>query len=538
MTAIHIRKAIRPFAWAIGISVLVLAFAGCGEQGDDGHGHDGHGHNGQESAAAHRHDSPHQTCFICDPAKRDKGRLWCKEHGRYEDRCWLCHPELEDKDRLYCKEHSLYEDECFLCHPELKGYVKPATQEKPADSDGQDEANADAGKAGRTDGVNLFCNEHGVAEIECAICQPELAVLLEPGDSMKVRFPSTTSADKVGIQTSRPQTARSTPMIEALCEVQYNLNAMARITPLAGGVIRNVQCDVGNQVAAGDVLLELHSAQVASAKSHFLSALVERDIRRQAFEREKRLKEQNIAAEKDFLEAQAAHRAAELALNNFRQKLVNLGFTEAEIEQVQVSQDTSATLVIRAPFDGTLIERNAVVGEAVKVGEPVFTLADLSNRWLMLSVPSRHIASMRRGQRVESRFDELPGVAICGRIIWIDTSVDPRSRMIRARALVTENVDRIKTGLFGKARIITGDAQPATIVPRDAIQRHEGGTFVFVQNEPDLFSLRRVALGQSNGDSIEVLVGLQSTDQVVTGGSFIVMSELLKSRLGAGCADH
>ncbi len=58
------------------------------------------------------------------------------------------------------------------------------------------------------------------------------------------------------------------------------------------------------------------------------------------------------------------------------------------------------------------------------------------------------------------------------------------------------------------------------------------------RDEPDLFSLRRVALGPARGDSVEVLAGLDLAEDVVTGGSFIVMSEFLKSRLGAGCTDH
>ena len=75
-------------------------------------------------------------------------------------------------------------------------------------------------------------------------------------------------------------------------------------------------------------------------------------------------------------------------------------------------------------------------------------------------------------------------------------------------------------------------------MPRDSVQHHEGGSFVFVRNEPDLFALRRVALGTTYGDIIEVLDGLGPDDTIVTGGSFIVMSEFLKSRLGAGCTDH
>ncbi len=118
--------------------------------------------------------SADETCFICDPAKRDAGRLWCSEHARYEDRCWICQPQLEDADRAYCEEHFLYEDECHLCNPALLG---------------------DASATSSRDGAPaLFCHEHGVDEIECGICQPQLAGTLEAGESLLVRMPSARSA--------------------------------------------------------------------------------------------------------------------------------------------------------------------------------------------------------------------------------------------------------------------------------------------------------------------------------------------------------
>jgi len=77
-------------------------------------------HAAQEATArdltAHTHEGG-ESCFICDPSQREAGRLWCEEHGRYEDRCWECQPQLRDADRSYCEEHGLYEDECFLCDP-------------------------------------------------------------------------------------------------------------------------------------------------------------------------------------------------------------------------------------------------------------------------------------------------------------------------------------------------------------------------------------------------------------------------------------
>jgi cobalt-zinc-cadmium efflux system membrane fusion protein len=109
--------------------------------------------------------------------------------------------------------------------------------------------------------------------------------------------------------------------------------------------------------------------------------------------------------------------------------------------------------------------------------------------------------------------------------------------MIRARALVTDNAEKLTSGLFGKIYIATGKKQLSAIVPEESIQRHEGADFVFVQDAPDLFALRRVSLGNVLDGKVQVLAGIGSRDAVVTNGSFIVMSEFLKSRLGAGCVD-
>ncbi len=80
-------------------------------------------------SAAHTHAVAGETCFICNPSNREPGRLWCNEHGRYEDRCWECQPQLREPNRPYCEEHSLYEDECFLCDPSRSG--SPPTKARP-----------------------------------------------------------------------------------------------------------------------------------------------------------------------------------------------------------------------------------------------------------------------------------------------------------------------------------------------------------------------------------------------------------------------
>ena len=125
-----------------------------------------------------------------------------------------------------------------------------------------------------------------------------------------------------------------------------------------------------------------------------------------------------------------------------------------------------------------------------------------------------------------------------GEITWIDTSIDERSRMLRARAVVDNQGRALSAGLFGDAMVFVAEAQDAVDVPRESIQRFEHDPYVFVQLEEDLFSLRRVATVDSrSADMVAVIDGLRADEPVVATGSFTVMSEFLKSRLGAGCVD-
>lgn len=505
-----------------GVIALGLTFSGCGGESSK----DTKPNNPASSSTSpdtHKHDTAGETCFICDPAKRDKGRLWCTEHARYEDRCWLCQPQLEEKGRLYCVEHSLYEDECFLCHPELVG-------------DDDDKNSMLHPHEGEESG--LFCHEHQVSESECGICQPQLTAQLQPGGELKVRFESPESATKAGVATVSAQLSSAQAHVNAVFETSYNENALAHITPFSSGIVGRVLADVGDDVRAGDVLVELRSSGVASAKSAFVTASVDLALKKSALDREQHLATKNISSAKDVQEAEAAHTFAELALETARQQLRNYGFTDVEIGSISDERDTSTTLFVRAPFSGTLVERNAVAGEAVEPGSALFTLAALDEMWLNLAFPADKAELLDVGAEVIATIGSDANMPVQGRLTWIGTAVDPRSRMLSARAVVDNSKRTIRAGVFGKARVSVGDATASVSVPRESIQRYESQPYVFVKLEEDLYSLRRVeTVNDSSSDHISVVAGLHPNEQVVATGAFTVMSEFLKSRLGAGCVD-
>ncbi|MCP5537104.1 MAG: efflux RND transporter periplasmic adaptor subunit [Akkermansiaceae bacterium] len=463
-----------------------------------------------------------EGCFICDASKRDAKRLWCKEHDRYEDRCFLCHPDIKDPKRLYCTEHGVYEDECYLCHPELKG---------KGDKTGAAAPYAPANV--------LMCKEHGVPEKECAVCQPQLAAGLKAGQSLKIRVASAESMERVGVKVSNPETTTAQAAVEAYATVDYNQNKVAKITPLVEGIVQKIAVVPGQKVAAGEVLGTVNSPDFAEMKSRFLSANATKKLADLQESRERKLADKRISAAADLEAAAAAAEVAEVNLSAARQRLLNLGLSDSEINLLATDGRPTSLLTLKAPFAGTIVDRDVSVGERIEPGEAIFVLADLSTMWLELSIPARDAAGLTLGMEVSATFTDIPDTVITGKLVWVASAVDEKSRRIQARALVSAPPASLRKGLYGEARIHLGKANPSLAVPTGAIQTIDGVPFVFVRQEPALYAATRVELtpGAAFGELTAIHSGLAPGDKIVSQGSYILRSEFLKSLLGAGCVD-
>jgi len=92
--------------------------------------------------------------------------------------------------------------------------------------------------------------------------------------------------------------------------------------------------------------------------------------------------------------------------------------------------------------------------------------------------------------------------------------------------------------MFTEVSALLGNPHESLQLPSESVHEIAGATYVFVRDQPDLFDLRRVEIGpRSASGEASVLAGLNDEDDVVTGGSFTMRTEFLKSRLGAGCVD-
>ncbi|MCK5512891.1 MAG: efflux RND transporter periplasmic adaptor subunit [Deltaproteobacteria bacterium] len=477
-----------------------------------------------------KHQIPIKECFFCDPALREPERLWCKEHERYEDRCFICRPESKEADRLWCEEHKLYEDECFICRPELRdGYNQLKRK---------DEENYLITEDISLSSKKLQCPEHGVLEEECGICHPELIDTLLIGQGLKIRLESPNAAKKAGIITAIPTTDSPLANLVVLGKVTYNQNRFARITPLAAGIILKVLVDVGDSVSEGQLLAILASPEIARAKSDYQSALANVALKKVVYRREKKLVEKRISSQGEYEQALAEYQVAKSIKDASWQQLLNYGLKEEQIHRLEEKESSSSNLPILSPFSGTLVSRNAVVGEAVKPGDNLFELSDISSMWIELSVPEDRLSLVKVNDPIEANFDVLPGVSVRGRLVWLSSSIDEQTRMMKARAVVPNSDTLLKHGMFGHITLLSEGSSKVMFVPADALHNLDGKPFVFVKLSDDLYEARRVNVGREDRGKLEIREGVAHHEEIVVKHSFTLKSEFLKSRLGAGCVDE
>lgn len=366
-----------------------------------------------------------------------------------------------------------------------------------------------------------MCLEHGVPEAECGICRPELAGQLAPGQALQIRLGSPEAAGRAGIETAPAGTAEVAEGVDCLAELAFNQTRQARITAPVEGFIESVAVDLGSRVVEGAQLAELLSPAMAEAVAGAV-------LTHQTLERERRLRAERVTSEEDLQRAEAQHRSA-------CQQLRVLGFTEAMIDELGANPDQPVLLPIRAPFAGEVARSPAVRGSRVAMGEVLFEVVDPSVLWAMLKVPEQELGRIRTGLPVELTVAAHPGRTFNGRLTWIAPEIDEQSRMVSARAEIPNPEGRLKAGMFGRARILTGAPTASVVIPAAAVQRIEGRPFAFVALAPDLFEARALDICSRHGDRVEVVSGLQPGEPVAVAGSHQVKSQWLLSRLGAGC---
>ena len=527
------------------------------------------------------HGVPESVCTRCDAsliASFKEANDWCAEHGLPESQCTLCNPEVEEtwnalRPRTLTRRDS-----------DAQGSIRLEPNRRLLTGSNDSQCQVDRLQVRFLDGTTA--RKAGI----------ETEVVRTRRLSNTIECPAEVSFDQTRLVRITPRVGGV--VTEASVEIGSDVNADDLLAVLESPTLgltksRYIRVREGHLLAAadfervdtiyrgtqrmlevctasapsGEVRRELTEVRVGDAKSRLLQAHAALELARSTLERERTLFGKKISSEQSLETAKsnlasaeagfhATHEAvtfdsernrlaamrtlkvAKSELDAVARELHILGLSDSQLAAIgSESGFALSRYELRSPAAGRIVQRRAVVGEVVEQRGALYTVVDLSTMWVMMDLRERDLTLVRVGLPVLFTVDGLPGHAFDGIVSWISNTVDDRTRTVKVRANFRNESGLLRANMFGLARIIVHDNDEVVSIPNEAVQTDGCCQLVFVKQGETLFTPRKVSLGASANGHVEILAGLVSGETVVTVGSFLMKTEILKSNIGAGCCD-
>lgn len=313
----------------------------------------------------------------------------------------------------------------------------------------------------------------------------------------------------------------------------------------------------GDTVRAGQVLVEIDSREariqtqksgaglvemngaldevdrsIKAAESSQTAADANRRLATSTFRRYQQLFERQSISQQEFDEARARHEVADAEAERSGRLLQSLvarrRMALARIDQARAdvsgAQVYSSFTRIAAPINGVVVSRQTEVGYMAAPGTPLLTIESGGDYRLEAAVQESQINKIHLGNQVRVQIDALGGQELAGTVVEIVPASDPMSRTYLVKVSIAApggNQQIIRSGLYGKARFVTGQTQAITIPLKAVVERGQL-TSVYVVDQSGIARMRLVKTGKTYSDRVEVLSGLGEGEQIVVDGGTAV----------------
>jgi cobalt-zinc-cadmium efflux system membrane fusion protein len=283
-------------------------------------------------------------------------------------------------------------------------------------------------------------------------------------------------------------------------------------------------------------------AKQASSKAELETA--EREMQTAQADHVALFEEIQLNVKLDRLKAENASKLADAKLAAAEQRLHLFGMDDEAIKAVPQMKDNGqfAQLEVKAPRAGVITAQNITEGKFIESSQSLYTIADTSNVWVWCDLYDRDLGPLHdrlsKGDKppasikVTAFSDIFPGA-----VDLLDSAVNETTRTVKVRVQVKNELGKLRPGMFAAVDIPLTEGKKVALVPRQAVLTDEGLAFAFVHWKDDFWLRRDVSVGRPQGEMVEILSGLSAGDKVVAGGGFLFKSDILRAKMGAGCAD-
>jgi RND family efflux transporter MFP subunit len=286
------------------------------------------------------------------------------------------------------------------------------------------------------------------------------------------------------------------------------------------GYIKRRHVDIGTRVSAGQLLAEIDTPEVdeqlQQARADLATATANYELAQKTAERWQELLKSNTVSKQGADQTHGDMQAKKAALDSAR-------FNVTRLEKTQSFKR------IFAPFAGVITARNAEVGGLVDAGaagkdKELFHVAATDRLRVNISVPQIHSREVTPGMEAELVLVEYPGRRFKGTLVRTAQSIDATSRTLPAEVEVDNPTGELLPGAYAQVHLKLRTGKPALILPVNALLFRPEGVQVAVVPADNKALLKKVALGKDFGTQIEIVSGLDASEQVILNPSDSLIS--------------
>jgi len=364
--------------------------------------------------------------------------------------------------------------------------------------------------------ISLQSTEHGIAESLFDMNTSRQGVKLEqatpskfktgtevpePATKLKALTVNHYRRQLIGVTTAEVICQPLMKTIYAGARVNYDQSKITDIALKYDAWIGKLNADyLGKRIQQGETLFTVYSPDLVSAQDEYLDSLKQ---------------SHSVGLRK------ATHK-----------RLTRWGIALPQIKAIKKRGRTIDYLPISSPVNGTIIEKNIVMGAAAKIGSRLLRIADLSSVWVDGEVYESDLPWLTVGMNAEITLPDLPEHSFTAQVIYIAPALNPQTHSAVVRVQLNNEDGLLKPNMFANMNLQV-DLGRRIVVPEQAVIYSGKQRIVFVDKGDGRLLPTKVKTGVRNENMIEVLEGLDYGDSIVTSGNFLIAAE---SKLKAGLA--
>lgn len=292
--------------------------------------------------------------------------------------------------------------------------------------------------------------------------------------------------------------------------VTPDVNRTIHVTSQGSGRVVDLKVRLGEYVKKGQVLLSIHSADLAGAFSEYQKNAADERLAQKALDRAQLLYSHGAVAEKDLQQAEDTEEKVKVDVQNSEQRVRLLG---GDLEH------PSSLIELHAPVSGTIVEQNISGFEGIKSldnSPSLFTIADLTQVWVLCDVYENDLGEVHLGDTADLRLNAYAGRVYHGRVADISRVLDPATRSAKVRIVLPNRDGSLRPGMFAVATFRSRKSKSRVVVPATAVMRLQDKDWVFRKDGAQQFRRAEVhTLGENSDGMQQILEGVRGGEEVV-----------------------